>query len=133
MSGFEFEHPRPDLLSERGMACNRGCFQCGPDGQRHNHEGTGCCNSFMCNPPRWALQVHDWLTIEQRYNLAFEEWGRQRRLEEYYEAEEAFREELRAKAKAHVEHVPPKPNNPSRRRGVTVAVRQKQAHEMRSK
>lgn len=133
MGQFEFDHPHPDLIDENSMACDRGCFVCGPPGQRLNHNGTGCCDSTMCSSNRWKEQIKDWLTIEQAYNEAFAQWEEAQGLTAYLKAEEAFREELRAKRKVYVRQNPPTPNNPAKRRGVAVAVRQKQAQEMRAK
>ena len=58
------------------VACNQGCFVCGPHGQRLGHINTGCCGSTICDEPRWQRQTEQWLTIEQVYNDKVREWLR---------------------------------------------------------
>lgn len=116
-----------DAVDEAGMACDRGCFVCGPSGQRLHHNGTGCCNSTMCDSPQWYRQTMLWLTIEQRFNYALWLEVEKATMNEWAAAEEVFREELRSKPKAFVKQVARKPNNPSRTREIAAAQRQRAA------
>ena len=112
-----------DVIAERGMACDRGCFECGPSGQRLRHNGTGCCGSTICSPPRWAEQVERWLSIEEKFNYALWVEVEKATQEAWCAAEEAFREELQNKPKVYVRQEPRPPNNPSRVREIARAER----------
>lgn len=115
-----------DAVDEAGMACDRGCFVCGPSGQRQRHNGTtGCCNSTMCNTHRWRDQTIWWLSVEEKFNYALWLEVEKTTQEEWAAAEEVFREELRSTPKVHIKQVPRPPNNPARTREIAAAQRQR--------
>jgi hypothetical protein len=75
-----------------GLACSKGCFECGPRGERAHHIGTGCCGSTLCHPVQWDIQVRDYLRAEQTYQwlwLEAEAWHK------WLAAEEEFKAKLR--------------------------------------
>lgn len=89
-------------------ACNRGCFECGPEGERLGHP-VGCCGSTLCYQPLWDRQVQLWLEAEERYKA--EQWlaaevEHIEKVDAWLAAEVEFREELRARPKVHVKYVP---------------------------
>lgn len=102
--------------SDGMVACDQGCFACGPAGQRRNHVGTDCCHSTLCIPDRWRHQVVNWLTTEERFNIALWLEVEKDTIEAWCAAEEAYRHELLARSKVVVSHVAAAPNNPSRQR-----------------
>lgn len=96
-------------LEEQYTACSRGCFACGPFGERfYNHEGTGCCGSTKCDGTAWSRQLSRWLKVERQVALplwcaAEKEWGE--RLAAWVAAEQEYLAELRSRPAARVRHV----------------------------
>lgn len=97
------------------IACDRGCFVCGPEGQQQGHP-YGCCGSKTCDQSAWHNQIERWVIAEEKFNYTLWLKVEKATQEEWCAAEAAFREELRSKPKVQQRVVPQSPNSPARQR-----------------